>query len=57
MRYAEAFHLMRSHAHDEGFARAYLVVAYPAAVLQEHPHTVLLAGIDALDAILAAKGF
>ena len=55
--HTEAFHLMRSHAHDEGLASSHLMVTYPASVLQKHPYTVLLTWVHTLDAILSAKGF
>ena len=55
--HTEAFHLMRSHAHDEGFACTYGVVTYPASVLQKHPYTILLTWVHTLDSILSAKGF
>ena len=45
---AQPFHLVRRHAHYQRLARSHLMVAYPAAVLLEHPHTVLLRGIDVL---------
>ena len=51
LRHAETLHLMRCDAHDERLTRTYLMVAYSATVLFDHPHTILLRGIDAADAV------
>ena len=53
MRKAETLHLMGSDAHGERLARADLMVTHAAAVLKEHPHTVLLRLVDVFYLILA----
>ena len=46
VRQSETFHLKGGHAHDEGLARTYLMVDYPAAVHLQHPDGVLLAAVQ-----------
>jgi len=50
VRQVQTLHLMRRNAHYQRLARTDFVVAYPAAVLFEHPDAIHLRRIDALDA-------
>ena len=54
---SQTFHLVCSHTHDECLSRTHLVVAYPAAVLFQHPDTILLTRIDALHSVTGREGF
>ena len=56
-RHAETLHFMGGNAHDERFACTYLVIAYSATVLLDHPNTILLRGIDTADAIAQLQSF
>ena len=44
--HSKALHLMCRHAHYQRLACSYLMVAYTASVLQQHPYAVLLRLID-----------
>jgi len=57
VRQPQPLHLVRRHAHDKRLSRADLVVADAAAVLLQHPDTILLALIDVLDSEPSVEGF
>ena len=46
VRQSETFHLKGGYAHDEGFARTYLMVDYTAAVHLQHPYGISLAVVQ-----------
>ena len=50
---AESFHLVGGDAHRHRLAGADLMVADAAAVLQQHPHAVLLGLVDVANLVLA----
>ena len=54
---SQTFHLVCSHTHDECLSCTYFVVAYPSAVLFQHPDTILLTRIDALHSVTGREGF
>ncbi len=51
----ETLHLMCGNAHYQRLARSHLMVAYPAAILFQHPYTILLRLINGADAISVAQ--
>ena len=53
VRQTEALHLMGGDAHRHRLAGADLMVAHAAAVLQQHPHAVLLRLVDVVNLVLA----
>ena len=56
MHQPQPLHLICRHAHDQCLACAHLVVTDTAAVLFEHPDTILLAGINLVYVVPSGKG-
>ena len=52
---AKALHFMRGDTHDKGLTRTNFVIAYATAILQQHPHGILLGGIDILHTLLGLQ--
>ena len=57
MHQPQPLHLIRRHTHNQSLSRAHLVVTDAAAILFEHPDTILLAGINLVYVIPSGKGF
>ena len=54
---SETFHLMSRHAHYQGLASTHLMVAYSAAILNQHPYAILLRLIYGIDMVAVAQQF